>query len=114
MVHRLYSPAAWNVNESGWVIIVWKDSGRGSKEGESLTHGSTKIFLEIVGVISRPSAVLSIVNMCRRNSVSTPFVSFFTSGLESENGEDVSNQVVKKRVKDIIEVEPPLDPLNEW
>lgn len=38
---------------------------------------------------------------------------FFTSGLESDNGEDISNSVVKDRVKEIIGNESPDDPLND-
>jgi RNA polymerase sigma-54 factor len=42
-----------------------------------------------------------------------PLRYFFTSGLESSNGEDISNSVVKDRVKEIIAGEKPDDPLND-
>ncbi|HEY6953062.1 MAG TPA: RNA polymerase factor sigma-54 [Bacteroidota bacterium] len=42
-----------------------------------------------------------------------PLRHFFTSGLESANGEDVSNSVVKERVKEIISQEKPDEPLND-
>lgn len=42
-----------------------------------------------------------------------PLRHFFTSGLESDNGEDISNSVVKDRVKEIIGNESPNDPLND-
>ena len=38
---------------------------------------------------------------------------FFTSGIETSTGEDLSNLVVKRKVKDIIEVEDPHGPLND-
>jgi RNA polymerase sigma-54 factor len=38
---------------------------------------------------------------------------FFTSGLESESGEDISNHAVKQKVKDIVAGEDPLHPLND-
>ena len=83
------------------------------EEGESLKPMIYKDISEIVGVdISTISRVVNSKYVQTEFGVhSLRF--FFTSGLESDNGEDVSNQVVKKRVKDIIEVEPPLDPLND-
>lgn len=42
-----------------------------------------------------------------------PLRHFFTSGLESATGEDISNQVVKERVKEIISQERTDDPLND-
>ncbi len=42
-----------------------------------------------------------------------PLRHFFTSGLESDSGEDISNSVVKDRVKEIIGNESPDDPLND-
>jgi RNA polymerase sigma-54 factor len=38
---------------------------------------------------------------------------FFTSGLTSESGEDVSNSTVKQRIRDLIEAEDPKNPLND-
>jgi len=38
---------------------------------------------------------------------------FFTSAIETESGEDLSNLTVKNKVKDIIEVEDPNAPLND-
>ena len=38
---------------------------------------------------------------------------FFTSGLETDSGEDVSNQTIKQRIKDIISTEDSQKPLND-
>lgn len=42
-----------------------------------------------------------------------PLRSFFTSGLESESGTDVSNTAVKSRIEDLIKAEDPKHPLND-
>jgi RNA polymerase sigma-54 factor len=83
------------------------------EEGETLKPMIYKGISEIVGVdISTISRVVNSKYVQTEFGVhSLRF--FFTSGLESENGEDISNQVVKQRVKDIIEVENPQDPLND-
>ncbi len=83
------------------------------EEGESLKPMIYKDISEVVGVdISTISRVVNSKYVQTEFGVhSLRF--FFTSGLESENGEDVSNQVVKQRVKDIIAAEPPQNPLND-
>jgi len=82
-------------------------------EGESLKPMIYKDISEVVGVdISTISRVVNSKYVQTEFGVH-PLRFFFTSGLESENGEDVSNQVVKQRVKDIIATEPPQDPLND-
>lgn len=83
------------------------------EEGESLKPMIYKDISEVVGVdISTISRVVNSKYVQTEFGVySLRF--FFTSGLESENGEDVSNQVVKQRVKDIISTEPPENPLND-
>jgi len=83
------------------------------EEGESLKPMIYKNISEIVGVdISTISRVVNSKYVQTEFGVhSLRF--FFTSGLESDNGEDISNQVVKQRVKDIIAAEHPQDPLND-
>jgi RNA polymerase sigma-54 factor len=83
------------------------------EEGESLKPMIYKDISEVVGVdISTISRVVNSKYVQTEFGVySLRF--FFTSGLESDNGEDISNQVVKKRVKDIIATEPPQDPMND-
>ena len=83
------------------------------EEGESLKPMIYKDISEVVGV-----DISTISRVVNSKYVQTEFGVyslryFFTSGLESENGEDISNQVVKQRVKDIIATEPPQDPLND-
>jgi len=82
-------------------------------EGESLKPMIYKDISEIVGVdISTISRVVNSKYVQTEFGVhSLRF--FFTSGLESDNGEDISNQVVKQRVKDIIAAEDPQNPLND-
>jgi|WetSurMetagenome_2_1015567.scaffolds.fasta_scaffold35667_3 RNA polymerase sigma-54 factor len=82
-------------------------------EGESLKPMIYKDISEIVGVdISTISRVVNSKYVQTEFGVhSLRF--FFTSGLESDNGEDISNQVVKQRVKDIIAAEDPQQPLND-
>ena len=83
------------------------------EEGESLKPMIYKDISEVVGV-----DISTISRVVNSKYVQTEFGVhslryFFTSGLESENGEDISNQVVKQRVRDIIATEPPQDPLND-
>ena len=82
-------------------------------EGEILKPMIYKDISEIVGVdISTISRVVNSKYVQTEFGVhSLRF--FFTSGLESENGEDVSNQEVKQRVRDIIATEEPIHPLND-
>jgi RNA polymerase sigma-54 factor len=93
-------------------IIVEKQK-KWFEEGESLKPMIYKDISEVVGVdISTISRVVNSKYVQTEFGVhSLRF--FFTSGLESENGEDVSNQVVKQRVKDIIAGEDPQNPLND-
>jgi RNA polymerase sigma-54 factor len=83
------------------------------EEGESLKPMIYKDISEVVGVdISTISRVVNSKYVQTEYGVfSLRF--FFTSGLESESGEDISNQVVKQRVKDIIAEENPQDPFND-
>jgi RNA polymerase sigma-54 factor len=83
------------------------------EEGESLRPMIYKDISEVVGVdISTISRVVNSKYVQTEFGVhSLRF--FFTSGLESEGGEDISNQVVKQRVKDIITGEDPQNPLND-
>jgi RNA polymerase sigma-54 factor len=83
------------------------------EEGELLKPMIYKDISEVVGVdISTISRVVNSKYVQTEFGVhSLRF--FFTSGLESDNGEDISNQVVKQRVKDIIAAENPQDPLND-
>jgi len=83
------------------------------EEGETLKPMIYKDISEIVGV-----DISTISRVVNSKYVQTEFGVhslryYFTSGLESETGEDISNQVVKQRVKDIITAENPQDPLND-
>jgi len=82
-------------------------------EGETLKPMIYKDISEVVGVdISTISRVVNSKYVQTEFGVySLRF--FFTSGLESENGEDVSNQEVKQRVRDIIAAEEAKHPLND-
>jgi RNA polymerase sigma-54 factor len=82
-------------------------------EGEILKPMIYKDISEIVGVdISTISRVVNSKYVQTEFGVhSLRF--FFTSGLESEGGDDVSNQEVKQRVKDIISGEDSIHPLND-
>jgi len=93
-------------------IIVEKQK-QWFEEGESLKPMIYKDISEIVGVdISTISRVVNSKYVQTEFGVhSLRF--FFTSGLESDSGEDISNQVVKQRVKDIIAAEQPQNPLND-
>ena len=82
-------------------------------EGEVLKPMIYKDIAEVVGV-----DISTISRVVNSKYVQTEFgvhslKRFFTSGLETESGEDVSNQVVKQRIKDIIEAEDSKRPLND-
>jgi RNA polymerase sigma-54 factor len=82
-------------------------------EGEVLKPMIYKDIAEVVGV-----DISTISRVVNSKYVQTEFgvhslKRFFTSGLETESGEDVSNQVIKQRIKDIIEAEDPKKPLND-
>jgi RNA polymerase sigma-54 factor len=83
------------------------------EEGEVLKPMIYKDISEVVGVdISTISRVVNSKYVQTEFGVhSLRF--FFTSGLESENGEEISNQVIKQRVKDIITAENTQLPLND-
>jgi RNA polymerase sigma-54 factor len=82
-------------------------------EGEVLKPMIYKDVAEVVGV-----DISTISRVVNSKYVQTEFgvhslKRFFTSGLETESGEDVSNQVIKQRIKDIIEAEDSKKPLND-
>ena len=82
-------------------------------EGEDLKPMIYKDIAEVVGV-----DISTISRVVNSKYVQTEFgvhslKRFFTSGLETESGEDVSNQVIKRRIKDIIEAEDSKKPLND-
>jgi RNA polymerase sigma-54 factor len=82
-------------------------------EGEVLKPMIYKDIAEVVGV-----DISTISRVVNSKYVQTEFgvhslKRFFTSGLETESGEDVSNQVIKQRIKDIIETEDSKKPLND-
>ena len=83
------------------------------EEGEVLKPMIYKDISEVVGVDI--STISRVVNSKYVQSEFGVFSLryFFTSGLESESGEDISNQVVKQRVKDIIAGENSQDPFND-
>ena len=83
------------------------------EEGEVLKPMIYKDIAEVVGV-----DISTISRVVNSKYVQTEFgvhslKQFFTSGLETESGEDVSNRMIKHRIKDIIEVEDPQRPLND-
>ena len=83
------------------------------EEGEILKPMIYKDIAEVVGV-----DISTISRVVNSKYVQTEFgvhslKQFFTSGLETESGEDVSNRMIKHRIKDIIEVEDPQRPLND-
>jgi RNA polymerase sigma-54 factor len=83
------------------------------EEGEILKPMIYKDISEIVGVdISTISRVVNSKYVQTEFGVH-PLRYYFTSGLELETGEDISNQAVKQRVKDIIMAEGLNDPLND-
>ncbi|MBI3003950.1 MAG: RNA polymerase factor sigma-54 [Ignavibacteriales bacterium] len=83
------------------------------EEGENLKPMIYKDVAGVVGVdISTISRVVNSKYVQTEFGV-YPLRYYFTSGLESDNGEDVSNQAVKQRVKDIISCEDSQNPLND-
>ena len=83
------------------------------EEGETLRPMIYKDIAEVVGV-----DISTISRVVNSKYVQTEFgvhslKEFFTSGLETDSGEDVSNQTIKHRIKDIIAVEDPKKPLND-
>jgi RNA polymerase sigma-54 factor len=83
------------------------------EEGEVLKPMIYKDIAEVVGV-----DISTISRVVNSKYVQTEFgvyslKEFFTSGLETESGEDVSNQMIKQRIKDIISAEDPKKPLND-
>ncbi len=83
------------------------------EEGENLKPMIYKDVAGVVGVdISTISRVVNSKYVQTEFGV-YPLRYYFTSGLESDNGEDISNQAVKQRVKDIIYAEEPQSPLND-
>ena len=82
-------------------------------DGEILKPMIYKNIAEVVGVdISTISRVVNSKYVQTEFGVNA-LRFFFTSGLESDSGEDVSNQAVKLRVKEIIGAEDPQNPLND-
>ena len=81
--------------------------------GEVLKPMIYKDISEVVGVdISTISRVVNSKFVQTEFGVH-PLRYFFTSGLESDSGEDISNFTVKQRVKEIVSGENPDDPLND-
>jgi RNA polymerase sigma-54 factor len=83
------------------------------EEGEVLKPMIYKDIAEVVGV-----DISTISRVVNSKYVQTEFgvhslKEFFTSGLETESGEDVSNQMIKQRIKEIISNEDPQKPLND-
>ncbi len=83
------------------------------EEGEVLKPMIYKDIAEVVGV-----DISTISRVVNSKYVQTEFgvhslKEFFTSGLETESGEDVSNQMIKHRIKDIISMEDSKKPLND-
>ena len=83
------------------------------EEGEVLKPMIYKDIAEVVGVdISTISRVVNSKYAQTEFGVHS-LKDFFTSGLETESGEDVSNQMIKQRIKEIIAGEDPQKPLND-
>jgi RNA polymerase sigma-54 factor len=83
------------------------------EEGEVLKPMIYKDIAELVGVdISTISRVVNNKYVQTEYGV-FPLKYFFTSGLESDSGEDVSNLMVKQKIKEIIASEDPQKPLND-
>lgn len=83
------------------------------EEGEILKPMIYKHIAEVVGV-----DISTISRVVNSKYVQTEFgvhslKEFFTSGLETESGEDVSNQMIKQRIKEMIATEDPKKPLND-
>jgi RNA polymerase sigma-54 factor len=82
-------------------------------DGETL---KPMIYRDIGGVVGVDISTISRV--CNSKYVQTEFgvyslKSFFSPGLESSSGEDISNVVVKRKIKDIIGSESSTEPLND-
>lgn len=83
------------------------------EEGEVLKPMIYKDIAEVVGVdISTISRVVNNKYVQTEYGV-FPLKYFFTSGLESDSGEDISNLMVKQKIKEIIAAEDPQQPLND-
>ena len=83
------------------------------EEGEFLKPMIYKDVAKVVGVdISTISRVVNS-KFAQTEFGVYPLKYFFSSALESTTGEDVSNQMVKMRVKEIIGAEPDREPLND-
>ncbi len=83
------------------------------EDGETLKPMIYKDISEVVGVdISTISRVVNNKYVQTEYGVHS-LKYFFTSGLESESGEDISNLMVKQKIRDIINVEDPHRPLND-
>lgn len=83
------------------------------EEGEVLKPMIYKDVAEVVGVdISTISRVVNNKYVQTEYGV-YPLKYFFTSGLESDSGEDVSNLMVKQKIKEMIAAEDPQHPLND-
>jgi RNA polymerase sigma-54 factor len=83
------------------------------EEGEVLKPMIYKDIAEVVGV-----DISTISRVVNSKYVQTEFgvfslKNFFTSGLETNSGEDVSNRMIKQRIKEIIATEDPKKPLND-
>ncbi|MFH0990475.1 MAG: RNA polymerase factor sigma-54 [bacterium] len=83
------------------------------EEGETLKPMIYKDIAETVGV-----DISTISRVVNSKYVQTEFgvhslKYFFSSGLESDSGEDVSNFTIKQRIKEIISTEDPKKPLND-
>jgi len=81
--------------------------------GENLKPMIYKDVAEVVSV-----DISTISRVVNSKYVQTEFgvyslKQFFTSAIETTSGEDLSNQVVKQKVKNLIEAEDPKDPLND-
>ena len=83
------------------------------EEGEVLKPMIYKNIAEVVGV-----DISTISRVVNSKYVQTEFgvfslKNFFTSGLATDSGEDVSNRMIKQRIKEIIATEDPKKPLND-
>jgi len=83
------------------------------EDGEFLRPMIYREVAELVGV-----DISTISRVVKNKYVQTefgvhPLKYYFTSGLESESGEDISNVMVKLKIKDIISVEDQQQPLND-
>ncbi len=83
------------------------------EEGEVLKPMIYKNIAEVVGV-----DISTISRVVNSKYVQTEFgvfslKNFFTSGLETDSGVDVSNRMIKQRIKEITATEDPKKPLND-